>query len=340
MQLNRRSRAIMALGFVTLGTTRFAQAAEPAEPLRLELSSEPSCGSGGELLRAVLSRTTRARAAEPGEAARTLHVEIKSSDAQGKLVGELFISDPGASSESSEKRSISSDSCRELLDALALFGALAVDPQASTEPLAEHAAEPEPVRPASTPSPPKPATVPARSRELSFGVEGGAFAANTEALLPLAEPYLAFAWSPQVRPGFAVSPLARLAFSTTGGDTRDTPDGPGHLRWTTLRLGGCPVELGLLRSLGLRPCVELSAGALTAQGKTIAHPESHSLAWVALGPTLRLEWRPHALVEVALSGGADLPLKRDHFYFEPDTFAYRPPAVLGRALVGIGLHFL
>ncbi|HXK17078.1 MAG TPA: hypothetical protein VNG33_04725, partial [Polyangiaceae bacterium] len=306
MHLYRRSRTLIALGVVIVGTTSLARAAEPAEPIRVELSSQPSCGSESQLLRAVLLRTARARPAEPGEAARTLHVEITGNDANGKLVGELFISEPGAAAESSEKRSISSESCRELLDALALFGALAVDPQASTEPLPEHTPEPEPARPPGPPPAPTPAVTPVRRFGASFGVEGGALDADTKALLPLAEPYLAFAWSRQVKPGFAVSPLARLAFSTSSGDTGDTPDGPAHLRWTTLRLGGCPIELGLLRSLGLRPCLELSAGALAAQGKTIAHPEGHSLAWVALGPALRLEWRPHPLVEVALSAGADL----------------------------------
>src|SRR5882672_10793067 len=152
----RRSCTLIALGVVTLGISQAANATEPVEPIRVELRSQPSCGTENQLLRAVLTRTTRARAAEPGESARTLHVEITGDDANGKLVGELFISEPGASAESSEKRSISSESCRELLDALALFGALAVDPQASTEPLPVPAPEPVAARPPRPPPQPKP----------------------------------------------------------------------------------------------------------------------------------------------------------------------------------------
>src|SRR5690349_8904300 len=124
---------LLGLGLAMLGAEHQARADEPVEPIRVQLSTRQGCGNEGELLRAVLARTARARAAQPSEAARILRMEITSDDAQRKLVGELSIIDPAAPHESSEKRSISSDSCRELLDALALFAALAVDPEASTE---------------------------------------------------------------------------------------------------------------------------------------------------------------------------------------------------------------
>jgi hypothetical protein len=266
-----------------------------------------------------------------------------SSDGQGKLVGELSISDPAAADKPSEKRTISSESCRELMDALALFAALAVDPQASTEPLEPHpepqAPPAEPVRPVAPH--PQPQQAP-RQRALgaAVGVEGGTLAADTQTLLSVVEPYLAVSFREPRPSGLSLSPLVRLSFSTVGGDTRDTEDGPARVHWTALRLGGCPLALGIVRTLSARPCLDLSAGALSASGKTIAHPESHTLTWVAIGPSARLHWQPYPLVELTLSVGAELPLKRDHFYFEPDTFAYRPPVALGRALLGAGLHFL
>jgi hypothetical protein len=343
---NRRyGLALIRLGAAALSATSTARATEPVEPIRVELDTRSGCGNDEDILHAVLARTTRARAANPGETARSLRIAI-TADAQGELVGELSIHDPAAAEQSSEKRSIQSDSCRELLDALALFGALAVDPQASTEPLPAKAESPPPppepvaMRASGTPRDTSPPPSGRRTVGASVGLDAGSFVAGTAAPMLLAEPYLAASWSAPHDTGVALSPLARLSFTSVGGDTRDTADGPAHLHWTALRLGACPIELGILRSLGVRPCLELSAGALTATGKTIAHPESHTLSWVSLGPTARLEWRPHALVEVTASLGADVPLKRDHFYFEPNTFAYRPPALLGRGLLGVGLHFL
>ena len=335
---------MIGLGLLaTLGAAKPASALEPAEPIRVELSAHPGCSTSSELLRAVLARTARARAAKAGEEARTIHVEISSDDAQSKLVGELSISDPTAPDQASEKRIISSDSCRELFDALALFAALAVDPQASTEPLKpeveQSPSKPEP-SPPSAPLRPTPRASQRRTLGASVGVEGGTFAADTAGLMLVAEPYLALSWGAPHGSGVAFSPLARLSFASAGGDTRETLDGPAHLHWTALRLGGCPLEFTILRGLSLRPCLELSGGALSATGKTIAHPESHTLSWASVGAAGRIEWHPHPLVEVAASLGAELPLKRDHFYFEPDTFAYQAPAVLGRALVGVGLHFL
>jgi len=103
---------------------------------------------------------------------------------------------------------------------------------------------------------------------------------------------------------------------------------------------GLPMAQSLIKA-GHPVCgYDVSAGALSATGKTIAHPESHTLSWLAIGPSARLHWQPYPLVELTLSVGAELPLKRDHFYFEPNTFAYRPPVALGRALLGACLHFL
>jgi hypothetical protein len=326
-----------------IGGARAASAQQPAEPLRVELSAPAGCGTGDDFLRTVLARTGRARAAARGEAARTLHVEIVATD-NGKLQGELSITE-AAGQSASEKRSISSDSCHELVEALALFGALAVDPEASTEPLPS---SPTPT-PAPKPNPPRrnsPPPAPSAQSHVALGVDGGVLSAGTASLLPLVEPFVELSRASPTASRIAMTPSLRLAFSTTGGDTRPTADGPAHLHLTTVRLGGCPLELGIASTLQALPCVELGAGALTASGQTVAHPESHTLLWGSLGLAARLQWRPWPALSFEASGAVDLPFRRDHFYFDPasssgaNTFAYEAPRLLGRALFGAALHFL
>jgi hypothetical protein len=239
-----------------------------------------------------------------------------------------------------------------VFDALTLFAALAVDPEALTtlpEPSSGTLAEPEKLAaaPARPPSPrAAPASEPAAPERRPFqagvGCDVGAVNADTGSSLLLVAPF-AEARFAHTESRLALAPTVRLGFSSLSSETARTVDGPAKLRWTTLRLDGCPAQLQLAGSLVARPCLALSGGTLKASGETIAHPESHTLGWWTLGALFRLEWSASRWLSFEASAALDAPLRRDTFYFEPEsneTKVYRAPALLGRGEFGIGLHFL
>ena len=321
-----------------------------AEPIRVEYTAAPGCPSGADFLRAVLARTSRVRRAASGEQARTFQVNIHETDA-GKLSGEFSIAEPQEPEQASDKRAITGDSCREVFDALSLFAALSVDPEALTtpvEPVESVEPAPAPLAHRTTQAAPRvSASAPSSPEKTRFhaavGVDVGALTAGTGTALLLSEPFLEASMAPARASRVSLAPTLRLAFSTVGTDTQTTSDGRAHLHWTTLRLDGCPAELEMARSFLVRPCVAFGAGVLEASGKTIAHPESHTLGWETIGALFRLEWTPWRFLSFEASAGVDAPLRRDTFYFEPfqpSTVAYQAPLALTRASFGVGLHFL
>jgi hypothetical protein len=343
-----RWAAGLALG---LTVSSSAWAADDAEPIRVELHAQPACANGAEFLRAVIARTARVRSAADGEAARTFHVSIVPTG--DKLSGDFSISEAGSEARASDKRSIVGESCREVFDALTLFAALAVDPQALTtttaEPIPADRSEPAQPQPsaATAPTPlaaPRAApTTPERKPfQAGVGCDIGAVSVDTGSSLLLIEPF-AEARLAHREARLALAPTVRLGFSSLSSQTASTVDGPAKLRWTTLRLDGCPAQLQLVGSLVARPCLALGGGALKASGETIAHPESHTLGWWTLGALFRLEWSASRLLSFEASAALDGPVRRDTFYFDPEspeTRVYRAPSLLGRGELGIGLHFL
>ncbi len=320
--------------------------AADAEPVRLEFQAPPACADGTEFLRVVLFRTARIRAAVGGETARTFHVDIH-ADEQDKLSGDFSITDP--SEGESDERTIKGESCGEVFDALTLFAALSVDPDALTanppppvpEPTREPAQHTAPVE-HQLKAPPSPATEsapPRRGLRAGAGCDVGALNAGTSRLPLLLEPFVEVQF-PHVPARIAFVPTIRLAFSSLGAESDDTADGRARLHWTTARLDGCPAQLEVAGSLAVRPCLALAGGTLSAAGETIAHPESHTLGWWTLGGLFRLEWSPWSFLSLEANAGLDLPLRRDEYYFEPKTEVYRAPATLGRGSVGAAIHFL
>jgi hypothetical protein len=106
---------------------------DSAEPIQLVWES-PACGTAEGFRTQVLARTTRATFVER-DPRRTFRVTIRVAPAKAdKVVGKLVVTDGhGGTTE----RSLGAAPCDELVEALALVTAIAIDPAASTKPLAE-----------------------------------------------------------------------------------------------------------------------------------------------------------------------------------------------------------
>jgi hypothetical protein len=128
----------MAASLAILLAASAGSAAE-TEPIRVRFEAPAGCPGEAAFLDQVRARTARARVAAAGEKARTFAVRLTQ---EGRSIhGRLAIEE---SSAQTELREITAERCAEVVSALALVAALAVDPHASTAP------------PARLPTPPLP----------------------------------------------------------------------------------------------------------------------------------------------------------------------------------------
>ncbi len=108
------------LNLVVLGLSPAA----PAKPIAvsIELDAPPACADVARFYARLRARTDRVRGAEPGEPAIKLRVRLTPSG--NKVHGELSFMDESA------PRSVDGSSCDEVVEALSLTAALALDPSA------------------------------------------------------------------------------------------------------------------------------------------------------------------------------------------------------------------
>jgi len=335
---------------------------EPPEPLAVAYEAPDGCPSSDAFFREITARTTRARVARPGERARVMHVVVTRRGEEH--VGRLWIEDAKASSTA---RSVSGKTCGEVVGALALVGALAVDPRASTAPVvvaapdgadvaggsgpasAEKAVPPAPAREAAAtkrdgesarerdqPATSPPSTSPGSSRRSRVEVGAQAEMAVVAGVVPSGRIFGDLSVGP--REG-VFAPSVRLAFARSLEVDRSAAIGGATLRWTAATVDLCPVRLILARPLAFRPCAGAGAGVLEASGTGFAGAVSRSRPWVTLSALGRLVWEPLAWLDIDLEAGAIAPLFRESFFFAPSVAVYEAPvaAFLGRA--GFGVRF-
>lgn len=100
------------------------------EPVRIRFDGPVSCVDSAGFLSTVLRRTPRARPANADERARVFRVSIAQAR-DGSMRGEVVVEE---TAHASKPRTVRTGSCVEVVDALALIVALAIDPHASLAP--------------------------------------------------------------------------------------------------------------------------------------------------------------------------------------------------------------
>lgn len=357
------SRGLGAAACVVILVIAGAARAQPEapEPLAIAYEAPEGCPSSSAFFREITARTTRARAALPGERARVMHVVVtKRGD---EHAGRLWIEDANTSSSS---RSVGGKTCGEVVGALALIGALAVDPRASTAPIAaasssdparrEPAAPGAPAAPAaekatSAAEKAAPAGDPLRAPEgprardsdvaspsprgrLEVGVQ--AELATYAGAVPSGRVFVDLSIGP--REGL-FAPAVRLSFARSLDVDEAASIGGATLRFTTGGLEVCPVRVVIARPLAFRPCGGGSAGALEASGTGVAGSVDRSRPWVAVSALGRLVWEPLSWLDVELEAGAAAPLYRESFFFAPSVPVYEAPPIAFLTRAGVGVRF-
>ncbi len=354
--LPRRSRGSPPQGRTLAGALAVAAVIAPApaaaedapEPIRVAFRAPEGCPDEAAFTGEITARTAKARAARPGEAARTFTVALEVSGKGAR--GTLAIEDPHGESAA---REVSGDTCAEVVSALALIAALAIDPKASTAPRPpapphrppERLPPPPPYAPlpwwgpVAGPLPAHVAPGPPAHWRWSWGFHAEAASAlapgivlvlggDVEALL--------------VRDG-VLSPAVRVSMRIADTGFLRAGDEAARFRWTAARVTGCPVRVPLLPSLALTPCALFDAGVLQADGLGAAFSLSSARPWVAPGVSGRLQWDLGAAlpapVLVEVEGGGTFPLVRDTFSFFPQGAFHAVPAAGGFFGGALGVYF-
>lgn len=358
--VRRRSRPCPYAGatFLAIALETGLARPEPREVIRLDFTAPLGCPTAEQFQREVTARTDRAHfmsgpqaEGANGQGTAKWQFIVRVSEREGVFSGRLRSSSGNGEVTT---RDFQSDTCGDVVSALALVAALAIDPQASTAPLTELAG-PEPMEleeaPVSRPSPrPRLPTAPARPRVIeSRQTEQGtlSFFAGFDALIatgPAPIPLLAPEPFAEVRENqapsrtvWALSGRVALLAARTG--WVGPADDRASFTWLALRLEPCVWRPTAWRELSLFGCAVLDVGALGAKGIPVERPELAWAPWVGLGVGARARWTLGNSLFVEAAGGLSVPLVRYTIVFlEPRRVIHQSRAgVWGEVGVGLGL---
>jgi hypothetical protein len=289
-----------------------------------------------------------------------LLVSIENAD--GEVKG--YLSFRGADGAETE-RSVTGDTCGEVVSALALIAAIAIDPDAAARspdpepkaeapagptpapvasaspPIAAPAPAPAPVRPPepAAPSPDGSATQAARAnpRSWHFAIDVGAALGYGVAPSPLfSTPVGLEASAPTWGP---LSPVGRVRFEHAATGVPRTTSPAGTFSWTVGVLELCP-NRWKTGHFAIEPCARFEGGVVNASGVNVVPARETTKAWFTVGAVGRVEWRLLDPVFIALEGGVRVALDRPTYFFEPNAPYYEPPRIGGFGSVGVGAQFL
>jgi hypothetical protein len=324
-------------------------AASSSEPLPVEYAAPPSCIDAATF-RQHLESLPAAR--ERGELPRTVTVHITESG--GTFTGEVVVHHRDGSTS---VRSIASARCDEVSDALEFITALAFGLE---EPKARTAAPAPPPAPPAAVAPPPPKTeAPAPASAAPAGAGDPDHAAPRApfrfvvslrgALLSGASPNVELA--PEAALGAVLdapgvwAPSFELS-ATFASQDASTAVGTGTLTLVRGAAEACPVRLSLLGGpsggLAVRPCLQVQAGTLSASGRgsAVLPGPTQVQPFVAIAPTVRVEWRLSGRFALEVEAGPSLALARDHFFFDPSgATVFDVPVVGSVTKLGASVFF-
>jgi hypothetical protein len=316
----------LVFGAMLLTARAVTASAGDAVPLRIQYSAPHACPSAEAFMAEVVARTPLARPAGDGEPGTALSVTVK--DVPGGSTGRLELVAPDATSS---VREVSAADCEQVVAALALMTALAVDPNAATGPI-------QPVLPPTPPPLERKPAAKVESLPARFVFEAGA---QLEALGGIGPDPVAL-----IRPFVQVSREGSSAWSyalrlSAGrAHTRiSNQEGSGAFTLWTARVEACPLRFWLVRPLALSACVPFDAGQLTAAGSGVTPSRDVARPWLSLGGEGRVEWRVFDMFMLEAAAELVFPIVRDRFFVGSSSTLHRAPAVTVGASVGIGVRF-
>jgi len=315
-----------------LAATGLAQADEASEPVTLEYRAPATCPEASEFVRRVREKTTKFHPVGPGLGSRLFVVTL---EGVAPSRGQLAIR--GGKNPQAE-RAVEGDSCDEVVSALALATALAVDPR-SGMPLSEELPslpppavkeEPKPVvlrAPERVPAP-RPSVAPPRP---TWGLGTYALMAPEVAPNPLIGPGV---WLElKSRPDHSAT-LYLLAVEHAWSKEAERSGVPIDFSRTLMRIGVCPFSRGIGPAEAI-VCGQVSAGVLHASTRGVPGATDDTRFWGAAGANVQVRFPLGRAFGVMLGGGFDVAFERDWYVFQPGIELHRVAPVSGFATAGV-----
>lgn len=326
-------------------------------PIEVRFDGPDGCSSAEAFFSSLRSRTMRVRRAETGEhtgESRTI-IDVRLYRERGRVQGELRVRDDGGQTDT---RKVEGASCDEVVQALSLSVALALDPSALLSPAANtpspasdkavdetpetHAPDslpPEPRKPIEPPKPEPAATLPTATPHarpvprLEVGAQVIDLSMLTNEMSPgvgVGVRKILFAENAFFRPSIG------LGFSYARNDIVHTPtDAQSSLAAATAQL--CPLQASA-SLVTVRPCVLGMAGRVSVQGHQLNHVSTVNHLWLSGGLTLNVAAYVGEGLSIELEAGFTAPLpKRRFFASTPTNIVTETPTL--SPIVGLGLTY-
>ena len=270
--------------------------------------------------------------AEEGEAAILVRVRLTRPGA--RVRGELRVIDEQGETDT---RRVEGDTCDEVVQALSLTAALAIDPTAYLSvpprpppPAPSVSASPPPPPPPPEPPPPPP---PSHTSGFELGAQGVA--------AEVVSPRVSFGGALEARwswtTGDVLNPSVGIAFLYLQNDVFE-PASSAEVRWMAAALTACPLQWRVTRGFSVEPCLLAIGGSIVATGRSVAHPDRAVRSWWSMGSLLRVAALIAGGFGLELEGGISAPLvKRRFVTTPPERMVGETPPV--SALVGLGLFY-
>ncbi len=343
--------AVLVVGSALRLPCAFGQSAA-REAVRVSYRSEGLCPSGERFFADVRARTEKIRPAAGDEPARTFKVEVIEGPTESRGSLSIMASDGTASSP----RTVRARTCADVVTALALVAALAMDPEARTAPLFTDASAGGPEPPADRTAPPedagadrnepppramaadasaptdaRPATsdasrvlpsVPVETR-VSFG--GGAEGSSVLGLRPA----LTLAVGLDFLRADVLSPAFTLRLTRSFRGTTSLATGAANVTFSAAAIEPCPLRFRLGDTLAVLPCARVAFGFVEAEGSSVTTPAKALRGWGDVGAHVRVSWAIAGPISLDVHGGARFPLFRDRFFVDQGTTLYEVPSAVG-----------
>lgn len=337
MDLHRIYRRLgVAACLVAVGTSKRAHAED--QPIRFDYVVPDGCPSEASFVERVRARTERARTAKPEEDAITFAVRVTTQGAT--KVARVEFTDARSVPVS---RSVSGSSCEEVVSAIALVAAIAIEGRQSkagpTPALTDAAAAPnvttEPPTLREPDRPPESTPVGPRPYELGTGAYGVIEAWSG----------LTSAYGVGVYGELGASPPFRYVRVGLQRVTADASVGARNARfeWISGRVELCAWAWRMTPRLELASCAAIHGGALIGRGQesaTLPDSRTKSVPWVETILIARARWRPAGWLVFDIAADLGVPLVRHTFNFDlPDEKVFRIPFARLGASAGLGALF-
>jgi hypothetical protein len=273
-----------------------------------------SCPTEGALLAEVRRRAPTAEPASSGP--REVSAQLSVGVIGGRHHGTIDIE----SRDGATHREVEATECTEVVRALALILAIAIDPDAVSP-------APDPARSVAPEAlglpPPRSASV-ARSVPLWWAAGGSIGLAGGVA----PSPSFTQALSAELRHGRAAGFSAHVRLSGVHAHGAvSARAGSADFDLLALRIASCPYRVGTV--VALTGCASFDFGRLQGRGSRTRAEQTSSALWFGPGAFIDAEVSVLPWFRLQVEGGALAPLARDSFYFGPAETVHRIPDLAG-----------